>query len=233
MNIHYPVSEIFTSIQGEGNYAGVRCLFIRFQFCNLNCSWCDTKYTWLESTGKFKWFSIDELKNTIEESNVYHVIFTGGEPTFQPLDKLVIPGIKFHVETNATIIPEQPLNMTLRDGYKITRNAMDKKIIQDFNWVVSPKMSNAKQALNSDGMKYWSNADFGIFKFIIKTEQDLQEIKEVVETYNIDNRRIYVGIEGIDLHSQLQPNLVDSIVAYGYNFSPRLHTMLWGAQREK
>ena len=233
MNIQYPVSEIFTSIQGEGNYAGVRSLLIRFQFCNLNCSWCDTKYTWLQSTGRFKWYSTEEIKKIIKENNVYHVIFTGGEPSFQPLDKLVLPEIKFHVETNATINPEKPLTMTLRDGYKITRDAMDKEIIRDFNWVISPKMSNARQEPDKKGMKYWAGADFGIFKFIIKTEQDLLEIKEVAKTYNINNRRIYVGIEGITLHSQLQPNLVDAIVKHGYNFSPRLHTMLWGAQREK
>ena len=192
MSIQYPVSEIFTSIQGEGNYAGVRSLFIRFQFCNLNCSWCDTKYTWLQSTGKFKWYSIDKLKETIKKSKVYQVIFTGGEPSFQQLDKLVLPEIKFHVETNATINPEKPLAMKLRDGYEITREGMDNEIIRNFNWVVSPKMSNARQELNNEGMKYWADTDFGIFKFIIKTEHDLFEIKEVANTYNINERRIYV-----------------------------------------
>ncbi len=233
MIVQYPVSEIFTSIQGEGNFAGIRALFIRFQFCNLNCTWCDTKYTWLQSTGKFNWHTVEELKNIIIESKVYHVIFTGGEPTFQALDKLAIPGIKFHVETNATVIPIEPLNITLRDGYTINREAMAKEIIQNFNWVISPKMSNAKQELNKKGLKYWANSDFGIFKFIIKTESDLLEIKKVVESYNINEQRIYIGIEGITRHSQLQPELVDAIIKFGYNFSPRLHTMLWGAQREK
>ena len=39
-NIH----EIFVSLQGEGTRAGMLCLFIRLQGCNLNCEWCDTKY---------------------------------------------------------------------------------------------------------------------------------------------------------------------------------------------
>ena len=92
----YFVSEIFRSIQGEGNYAGVNCLFIRFQFCNLTCSWCDTKYTWLRKSGTFKEYSKEELRKVIEDSPCHHIIFTGGEPTLYRLDELAVTGKKFH-----------------------------------------------------------------------------------------------------------------------------------------
>ena len=36
------VREIFTSIQGEGPYVGVKQLFVRFCGCNLRCDYCDT-----------------------------------------------------------------------------------------------------------------------------------------------------------------------------------------------
>jgi len=39
-NIKLPISEIFTSIQGEPRSIGKQALFIRFQFCNLRCQWC-------------------------------------------------------------------------------------------------------------------------------------------------------------------------------------------------
>ena len=38
------ISEIFSSIQGEGLLAGRRQLFIRLTECNLDCSYCDTDH---------------------------------------------------------------------------------------------------------------------------------------------------------------------------------------------
>ena len=38
------ISEIFYSIQGEGELTGIPSVFIRTSGCNLRCRWCDTKY---------------------------------------------------------------------------------------------------------------------------------------------------------------------------------------------
>jgi organic radical activating enzyme len=44
MSDHIHVSEIFSSIQGEGYLAGRRQIFIRLAECNLECSYCDTDH---------------------------------------------------------------------------------------------------------------------------------------------------------------------------------------------
>ena len=36
------VAETFISINGEGTRAGELAIFVRFQGCNLRCSYCDT-----------------------------------------------------------------------------------------------------------------------------------------------------------------------------------------------
>ena len=35
------VVEIFDSMQGEGEYMGIMCTFVRFAGCNLSCPFCD------------------------------------------------------------------------------------------------------------------------------------------------------------------------------------------------
>ena len=229
----YYLSEHFVSIQGEGNCAGLNSLFLRFHFCNLTCTWCDTKYTWFEDSGKFLPYSSEELKALISTHNTRQVILTGGEPTLYRLDKLVVPGKKYHVESNGVFIPTEPLAITIADGTAFIREGMDESVICHFNWVISPKLSNARQQINAHSLSYWAKKDYCIFKFIIRGESDLDEIESALKRFNIAGNKVYVGLEGQNLESQLKPVLVDEIIRRGLNFSPRLHVMLWGASRGK
>ncbi len=228
----YYISESFDSIQGEGNCAGALSFFLRFQYCNLTCSWCDSKFTWGKKEG-IQAVSEDEVKAMIQSSASPNVILTGGEPVLYALDKLVVDGKKLHVETNGTIIPTEPLSIQLPDGTHFEREAMDEAVVSQFNWVVSPKMCNAKQKLNDEAMRYWAGKSWCVFKFIVQGEQDIAEVDEVVKFYGIDKTKVYLGLEGNTLESQLQPKLVDAIMTAGYNYSPRLHILLWGNERKK
>ena len=40
----YKVVETFVSINGEGRKAGELAFFLRLKGCNLDCSYCDTKW---------------------------------------------------------------------------------------------------------------------------------------------------------------------------------------------
>lgn len=100
------IVEIFTSIQGEGPYIGVKQLFIRFSGCNLQCYYCDTNGDLNESCLEF---SPEELKNYIQDFNlksIHSISLTGGEPLiwadflkgFLPLTES-----KIYLETNSTL----------------------------------------------------------------------------------------------------------------------------------
>lgn len=100
------IIEIFTSIQGEGPYVGVKQLFIRFCGCNLSCNYCDTNEVQNED---YLEFTPEELKNYIEEFNlktIHSISLTGGEPLlwvdfleeFLPMVKN-----KIYLETNSTL----------------------------------------------------------------------------------------------------------------------------------
>ena len=229
----YYVNSIFPSFQGEGNYVGALALFIRFHFCNLTCKWCDTKYTWHKKSDVYRVMDAESLQTVIKDYNKPNIIFTGGEPSMQSLDKLYVKGYKFHVESNGTFIPTKSLNFTLYDGTEFCRPPMKHEIISKFNWVISPKLTNSNQKINEESIDYWSQQDFAIFKFIIKNDnEDLVEVTEFIKKFNINPKLVYIALEGKTLESQLKSKLVETILQNNYNYSPRVHVMLWGDKRD-
>jgi organic radical activating enzyme len=78
------LSEIFTSIEGEGILFGTKTMFVRMAGCHLKCYWCDTNYALAMNSGNT--YSIDQVKKMMKEqlqNNTYKINFTGGEPLIQ------------------------------------------------------------------------------------------------------------------------------------------------------
>ena len=78
------LSEIFTSIEGEGILIGTKTLFIRMAGCHLGCIWCDTGYALPLTSGKE--YTLGHVKDMISNElrpNTYKANFTGGEPLLQ------------------------------------------------------------------------------------------------------------------------------------------------------
>ena len=103
------ISEIFSSIQGEGIFLGARQIFVRFNRCNMNCAFCDEEKNALmkastlqEVTGKIK--AMD-----IEKGPHHSVSLTGGEPLlysdflFELSSALKKERFKTYLETNGTL----------------------------------------------------------------------------------------------------------------------------------
>lgn len=98
----YPINEIFASIQGEGSRTGERCVFIRFQGCNLDCPYCDTKDAIKPDESKgMEDIEISAIVKEYKEINT--VVFTGGEPLLW-LDKNLIKRFKpqYYKDENKT-----------------------------------------------------------------------------------------------------------------------------------
>ncbi len=102
------ISEIFTSIEGEGIFVGTKTMFVRLAGCHLKCRWCDTGYALPIDSGKE--YSLQEAKELIEsqiQPFTYKVNFTGGEPLLQyqaiiPLADFVKnkKGLKTYIESS-------------------------------------------------------------------------------------------------------------------------------------
>ncbi|NIM90425.1 MAG: 4Fe-4S cluster-binding domain-containing protein [Candidatus Aminicenantes bacterium] len=108
------VAEIFSSIQGEGLRQGEPTLFVRFSGCNLECSFCDTKYAWKKGKDYSTFQIIDKIKKQRRRFPAEWVCLTGGEPLLQDLadlvQKLKEERFKIQVETNATIFCSLPVD---------------------------------------------------------------------------------------------------------------------------
>ena len=101
------ISEIFSSLQGEGTRLGERHIFVRFEECHIHCTYCDEDKPGQKMT-------LDETLNAImrleeEEGPHTFVSLTGGEPLlYLPFLKALIPalkarGMKIYLETNGIL----------------------------------------------------------------------------------------------------------------------------------
>jgi 7-carboxy-7-deazaguanine synthase len=73
------VTEIFYSIQGESELAGLPCVFVRLTGCNLRCAWCDTPHAFHGG----REMTIDEIVAEAHRYPCRRVEITGGEPLLQ------------------------------------------------------------------------------------------------------------------------------------------------------
>lgn len=188
------IVEIFTSIQGEGPYIGIKQLFIRFCGCNLKCDYCDT--TELVNQD-FINFSAEELKKNIEEFNlktVHSISLTGGEPLLWVdflLEFLPLITNKIYLETNAT----------LKDNLEKIINFID-IISADIKLPSSSGIENSF-AVHDEFFKIARKYDKEIFAKIVFDENILDD--EIFHCLKL--------AEKYDLELVLQPKTVDDRVS--------------------
>ncbi len=221
--------EIFASLQGEGLHIGRPTAFLRLAQCNLNCTWCDTRYTWdwqsFDIHVETKRMTIVEIENAIDDLGMSRLVLTGGEPLIQQTSLIPLmcslhdKGYSMEVETNGTIFPDSEL-------LPITEC-----------WNVSPKISNSLVdsgvRFNEIALRKFVKLPNAYFKFVVQNKDDISEVNGLAEYLQIPMRRIFLMPEGQttaktnEISSWLAPVCVNE----GYRFTPRLHILLWGDER--
>ena len=78
------LSEVFTSIEGEGILYGTKTLFVRLAGCPFTCFYCDTPESLpLDSGREYTLKQACDLIDSSIQSKTYKVNFTGGDPLIQ------------------------------------------------------------------------------------------------------------------------------------------------------
>src|SRR3954469_4743157 len=102
------ISEIFHSLQGEGELTGVPSAFVRTSGCNLRCNWCDPPYASWSPEGTQ--MEVQKMFAAGKPPPAKHVVRTGGEPMIAPgIHELAfqLQEARYHItiETAATMKP--------------------------------------------------------------------------------------------------------------------------------
>lgn len=140
------VTKIFPTIQGEGPFAGRRCVFIRLAGCNLGgkgvngpgCSFCDTDFRFAFGSVMSFEFLVKEIKliHPTPEGKPRLIVITGGEPMIQPnlsyFFRTAPIGWDFQIESNGRQILDDFPNSPVLHPYL----------------VVSPKISESTHSPN-------------------------------------------------------------------------------------
>ncbi|MER7115439.1 7-carboxy-7-deazaguanine synthase QueE [Saccharomonospora azurea] len=232
-----PLAETFgPTPQGEGPHTGRPAVFIRFGHCNLSCSWCDTPYTW--DTSRYDLdrecpdTSVETIATNAMSRGAKLFILTGGEPMMhqrKPAMHVLLSRLRgageIHVETNGTIPPIPAF------AEHIT------------HFTVSPKLANTgadplRRRINHRALKTFTdlaNSRRACFKFVAMRPEDVDEVYALTVDYDIPTDAVWIMPEGVTAANVIRTHrdLIDHILARGFNTTTRLHTLLWEQERAR
>jgi 7-carboxy-7-deazaguanine synthase len=237
------ISEIFYSIQGEGKRLGVPSFFIRTNICNLRCMFtstnlCDTSYTsWTpEDEKNIGEMSIENIITEYKNCNIRDVVITGGEPAIQAdeLTKLCkeLKSLNAFItlETNGTIINNFVNYVDLI--------SISPKLSSSTPYDTKFEKMHSSNRINIEVLKKYnilsSQGKFDIqWKFVYCNQKDILEIKELQNSINIPDNKIFLMPEGINENDINKRRLetVEMCLKHGFNFTDRLHIIIWGNKR--
>ena len=98
------ITEIFLSLQGEADTAGIPTVFVRLTGCPLRCAYCDTAYAFHGG----QWWELEAVVQKVQELGGRYVCVTGGEPLAQKscltlLTRLCDAGCRVSLETSGAM----------------------------------------------------------------------------------------------------------------------------------
>ncbi|GAC1306882.1 MAG: 7-carboxy-7-deazaguanine synthase QueE [Acidimicrobiales bacterium] len=222
------VSEIFgPTFQGEGPSSGRLAMFVRLGRCNLDCSWCDTPYTWdwgrFDPSVELESMSVDDVIARLDAIDAPLLVITGGEPLSQQrrlgelLDHAASRGWRVEVETNGTIGP----SAEVAGG------------VSAFN--VSPKLANsgidASRRIKPDALRSLVATGRAHAKFVVADPAELDEVATIVELAGFCDVWVMPEATSASALASGLATLAPAVLARGWNLSSRLHVQLWGDAR--
>lgn len=216
----YQVVETFISINGEGKKAGRLAMFIRLKGCNLDCSYCDTKWA-NERKAPFECMTSKQITDRIVESGVQLVTLTGGEPLMNNNigeligSILMIPQVELEIETNGSMpirfYKERDARLSMTMDYKLPSSFMEESMCLE----------------NMEYLKPWD-----VVKFVIGSREDLERAKEIIERFSLCEKAIvyfspvFGQIEPVEIVEFMKEEHLNKV-----RFQIQIHKVVWDPEK--
>ena len=203
------INEIYYSVQGEGFHAGLPCVFVRFTYCNLRCTYCDTEYAFYEG----KDILVPDIISEVKKYNCNLVEITGGEPLVQMdeclnlMKQLCDEGFEVLIETGGSLsIKDIDPRVKIILDLKCPSSGMEKKNLYE----------NINYLKPNDELK-----------FVIGNREDYDWTTEILRKYDLQNKcKILFSV----VFGKLEPvQLVNWILEDKLNvrFQLQMHKFIW------
>lgn len=171
-----------------------------------------------------------QLEAAIVEAKVSHVVLTGGEPTLFP-DALEVLCARAKNENKLVTIET--------NGTRYLYN------VKPDLWSVSPKLKSSapkqgqwrEEHLKLVNEVHYKEFLYGEsarqFKFVVETQQDLEEVEKIVKENKLPPNTVWLmpQCQSIGAFQRVGPEIAAWCKERNWNFSPRLHILLWGNVR--
>lgn len=225
------ISEIFYSIQGEGELTGVPSVFVRTSGCNLRCRWCDTPYASWSPEGTE--MEVGGILREVEKHPARHVVLTGGEPMIARNIRDLAAGLRsagYHItiETAGTVAPA---------GIACDLASISPKFGNStpVPGSIAPAWIHKHESTrhNPEVLREWIR-EYPAFqiKLVVTDEQDASEALAALRRGipDIPKWKIHLMPEGTDpgTLAARETWLIDFCKQNGYRYCQRLHIRLFG-----
>ena len=220
--MRYQVVEKFVRINGEGQKSGKLAVFIRLAKCNLNCSYCDTKWANEENVLHTE-TTKEEIYKYIKETNVKNITLTGGEPLLENSVKDLIKHITddsslfLEIETNGSILIEPFMidgayNLSFTVDYKSPSSLMENE-------------------MNLENFKFLKMRD--TVKFVVGNMTDLIKAHKIIDEHNLVKQcktiisPVFSDIDLNEIVEYMKDNLLNDV-----KLQVQLHKIIWDPNKK-
>jgi len=203
------ITEIFHSLQGEAQFAGVPSVFVRLTGCPLRCHYCDTAYAFHGG----EWWTIPKVLERVAEFQTHDVCVTGGEPLAQRACAALL-----------SALCDQGHRVSLETSGALPVAALDPRVIR----VVDVKTPGSGEEPRNLYEQLTTLEARDQIKFVITSRDDYEWSRARLRDMKLNER---CGVLFSPSHGQLAAReLAEWVLAdrLPVRFQIQLHKILWG-----